>query len=408
MKTELLAGDTRRAAEILRGGGVVAVPTETVYGLACNALSDSAVRCVYEVKGRSAVKPLSLLVPDADALGRYGTDVPSGAAALAEKFWPGPLTIVLRSRGLEAPVVRAGGETIGLRCPDHPLTCALLRACAFPLAAPSANPSGAPSPRTVSEVAAYFDGHIDAILDGGESELGLASTVLDMSCAPYRVLRGGALDAAEIAAVLRENLTVFGITGGSGSGKTTALHTLEEMGALVLDADAVYHTLTVQSVAMRTEIDARFGSVYDGNILNRKRLGALVFSDPAALAELNRITHKYVEHELEARLTDFAMRGGMIAAVDAISLLDIPLGGRTACNIAVTAPLEHRVARLTARDGITDEMARARIAAQRSDDYFETHCAYVLHNDGTQAAFEQKCKDFFTEVCKHGGTEKRK
>ncbi|MCD8001711.1 MAG: threonylcarbamoyl-AMP synthase, partial [Oscillospiraceae bacterium] len=179
MKTELLAGDTRRAAEILRGGGVVAVPTETVYGLACNALSDSAVRRVYEVKGRPAVKPLSLLVPDADTLGRYGTDVPSGAAALAEKFWPGPLTIVLRSRGLEAPVVRAGGETIGLRCPDHPLTCALLRACAFPLAAPSANPSGAPSPRTVSEVAAYFDGHIDAILDGGESELGLASTVLD-------------------------------------------------------------------------------------------------------------------------------------------------------------------------------------------------------------------------------------
>ena len=172
MRTEIITDRVGRAAEILRAGGLVAVPTETVYGLAGNGLDERAVREIYAVKGRPAVKALSLMVPDAAAMERWCEDVPPAAAWLAARFWPGPLTIVLRSGPLVPVIVRAGGATVALRCPDHPLTLALLREAGVPLAAPSANPSGAPSPKTAEEVLAYFDGRIPAVLDGGACGIG--------------------------------------------------------------------------------------------------------------------------------------------------------------------------------------------------------------------------------------------
>ena len=402
METEIITDHIQKAAEIIRNGGLVAVPTETVYGLAGNGLDVTAVEKIYEVKGRPMVKPLSLMVPDAGAIGDYCADVPPAAYALAEKFWPGPLTIVLKSKRREPEIVRAGGDTIGLRCPDHPLTLSLLRSAGVPLAAPSANPSGFPSPKTAGEVLRYFDGRIDAVLDGGPCGLGRESTILDMSETPYRVLRQGALAEDEIDAALRDSLTVVGITGGSGGGKTTALNVLTDMGALILDADAVYHELTVSSAEMREELTTRYGDVYDGAELDRRKLAAVVFRDPAALLDLNAITHKYVRAELDRRLTEHARHGGTLAAIDAIALLESGSGARCAFTVAVTAPLEHRVQRLTKRDGIMEEAARARIAAQKSDAYFEQNCDYILRNDGDRAAFETKCKDFFTEVLKYG------
>ena len=189
MKTEIITADMDRAADIIRRGGLVAVPTETVYGLAGNGLDEKAVEEIYEVKGRPAVKPLSLMVPDSTAMEEYCDAVPQAAHALADKFWPGPLTIVLKSKSIVPDIVRAGGATVGLRCPDHPLTLELLRRAKKPLAAPSANPSGQPSPKTAEEVEKYFDGKIDAVIDGGKCGLGFESTIIDMSCAPYRILR---------------------------------------------------------------------------------------------------------------------------------------------------------------------------------------------------------------------------
>lgn len=398
MKTEIIREDTSRAAELIRDGGLVAVPTETVYGLAANGLDPEAVRRLYEVKGRPAQKALSLMVPDAAAMERCCLRVPAQAKALADRFWPGPLTLVLESRDTVPDIVRAGGTTVGLRCPDHPLTLELLRRCGVPLAAPSANPSGLPSPKTAEQVLAYFEGKIAAVIDGGECGLGRESTILDMSRTPYTVLRLGALPREEIAAALAENLTLIGITGGSGCGKTTALNILKRRGALVIDCDAVYHELTVSSAAMRDEITARFGDVYDGPVLNRKKLGDVVFADPAALKELNAITHKYVDLEIERRLREHAMNGGTLAAIDAIALLDAGYARRTAFNVAVTAPTEARVRRLTAREGISEEYARKRIAAQRSNEYFEQNCGYVLHNDGDMDTFVDTCEKFFTEV----------
>ena len=398
MKTEILTDNIARAAELVNSGGLVAVPTETVYGLAGNALDDSAVERIYEVKGRPSVKPLSLMVPDEGAIKRYCENVPRAAYALAEKFWPGPLTIILKSKKLEAELVRAGGGSIGLRCPDHPLTLELLRAAGVPLAAPSANPSGLPSPKTAAEVASYFEGKIDAILDGGPCGIGRESTILDMSATPYRIVRQGALPERELFDALRDSVTLIGITGGSGCGKTTALNVLAERGALILDADALYHDLTVSDADMRAELTARFGDIYNGTALDRRKLAAVVFSDPEALAELNAITHKYVLSEIDRRLTAHALNGGTLAAVDAIALIECGLGARTSMNIAVTAPEADRVRRIALRDGISEEAARARVAAQKPDEWFEKNCDHVLRNGGDRVTFEKSCRIFFTEV----------
>ena len=401
MKTELITENIQPAAEIIRRGGLVAVPTETVYGLAGNGLDEAAVKLIYEVKGRPEVKALSLMVPDSGAMERYCEDVPKAAYALTKKFWPGPLTIILKSKPLVPEITRAGGKTVGLRCPDHPMTLALLRACGLPLAAPSANPSGSPSPKTAGEVAAYFDGAIDGIMDGGPCGIGTESTIIDLSAAPYRILRRGALSEEEVFSALEESVTLIGITGGTGGGKTTALRVLERKGALILDCDVIYHELTVSSEDMRRELIERFGDVYDGTALNRKKLGGIVFADPAALSELNVITHKYVSAALNARIREFALNGGTLAAIDAIELLSIPQSKRTLVNVAITAPLEARVQRLMLREGISEDYARKRIAAQKSDDYFAANCDAVLHNDGTKEDFEQKCFDYFTEVLKN-------
>ena len=402
MKTLRLTDNIEKAAAILRGGGLVAVPTETVYGLAANALDTKAVEQIYEVKGRPAVKALSVMVPDADALDRWCVDVPPAARALAARFWPGPLTLVLRSSPEIPALTRAGGETVGLRCPDSAPTLALLRETGLPLAAPSANPSGAPSPKTADEVLSYFDGQIDAVLDGGPCGLGRESTIYDLSATPYRVLRQGALAEEAIDEALRESLKTIGITGGTGCGKTTLLNVLEKHGVLVLDCDEIYHDLTVRSEAMRLELIARFGPVYEGTTLDRKALGAVVFSDPKALLDLNAITHKYVARELDRLLTEHAKNGGTAAAIDAIGLLSIEHGRKTAFNIAVTAPTEARIERLMRREGITRDYALQRIRAQKPNEYFAANCDYTLDNSGTMAEFEQKCEDFFAEVWNNG------
>ncbi|MBQ9732839.1 MAG: dephospho-CoA kinase [Clostridia bacterium] len=153
---------------------------------------------------------------------------------------------------------------------------------------------------------------------------------------------------------------------------------------------------------MKAELTERFGDVYVGDTLDRKALGAIVFADRNALSDLNKITHKYVGLEIEARIASHAKAGGTLAAIDAIGLLEGRFAKRTAFNVAITAPTEARVQRLLAREGISEEYARSRIAAQHSNEYFEEKCDYTLHNGGTRAEFEDVCNKFFTEVLKIG------
>ena len=398
METKIFHGAADEAAEIIKTGGLVAVPTETVYGLAGNGLDEEAVKQIYEVKGRPQVKPLSLMVPGAEAMDRYCEDVPQGARLLAERFWPGPLTIVLKAKDFIPSIVLAGGDTVGLRCPDHPMTLELLKKAGVPFAAPSANPSGEESPKTAQKVWDYFSGKIEGIIDGGECGIGRESTIISMAQKPYRILRQGALAEKEIASALTEGLTILGITGGTGCGKTTALRTLEELGALIIDCDAVYHGLLIENKEMLAEIDSAFPGVVTGGVLDRKALGAVVFSDTEALARLNSITHSYVGREIDRLLESWAMSGGRLAAIDAIELFGGNLARRCKATFAVLADRDKRIERIMARDGITREYAALRVDAQKPDSYFEEKCDYILKNNSTEEEFREKCRSKFLEV----------
>ena len=402
METIIIRDDLNTAAQIIRRGGLVGVRTETVYGLAGNGLDEAAVRQIYEVKGRPEVKPLALMIHDAGEIDRYCRDVPESAKAMAARFWPGPLSIVLRARTDVVPeIVRAGGDTVSLRCPDHPMTLEALRLAGLPFAAPSANPSGQPSPKTAEEVCAYFSGQIDAVIEGGACGLGRESTILDMSCAPYRILRQGALQAQSIREALREQMKIIGITGPSGSGKTTALSILAEYGALVLDCDAVYHDLLRDDRQLLDELAETFpGTVIDG-ALDRKKLAAIVFSDAGALSALNGITHRYVAREVFRRLEDFAMDGGTLAALDAIELISSGLGANCSYVIGVLADEETRVSRIMARDGISREEALLRVRAQKDERYFIDNCDRVIENNGDTADFTKRFRMILEEI-EHG------
>lgn len=398
MNTKRFISCTDELVGIMRGGGLVAVPTETVYGLAGNGLDEKAVAEIYEVKGRPEVKPLSLMVHDAASMERYCENVPLQAYTLAKKFWPGPLTIVMKAKPCVPEIVRAGGETVGLRCPDHPLTLELLEKSGVPFAAPSANPSGEPSPKNADSVLKYFDGRIDAVLDGGECGIGCESTLIDLSRTPYRILRQGALPADEIADAFVDSMKIIGITGGTGCGKTTALNELERRGALLIDCDAVYHRMLETDRPMLDEIEKYFpGAVIDGK-LDRKALGAVVFTDEEALRDLNIITHRHINLEIRRILREHAMNGGTLAAIDAIELFSSGLAKRCTATIGVIADREVRIDRIMRRDGISREYAMMRVNAQRPNEYFIQKCSHVLENNGSQEEFIEKCRKTFEEV----------
>ena len=184
---------------------------------------------------------------------------------------------------------------------------------------------------------------------------------------------------------------IFGITGGTGCGKTTALRAIESLGGLVLDCDAIYHDLLKTDPSLLEAINSRFPGVVENNELHRKKLGAIVFADPQALLDLNAITHAAVKAEVERRLET----APALAAIDAIELFDSGLASLCDATVAIVAPLEDRVRRLMARDSISEEYARARIAAQKDEAWFRAHCDAVLENNGEKDAFATKCVDFF-------------
>ncbi|MCS7117935.1 MAG: L-threonylcarbamoyladenylate synthase [Thaumarchaeota archaeon] len=190
------------AAHVIGSGGLVAFPTETVYGLGADALNPDAVMRVFRVKGRPPDNPLIVHVADPDSVYLLASEVPRVADLLIERFWPGPLTLVLKRTEMVPPVTSAGLDTVAVRMPAHAVPLALIRTAGTPIAAPSANRSGSPSPTTADHVMRDLEGEIELVLDGGPTEIGVESTVLDVTVEPPEVLRPGGLPVEEIERVI--------------------------------------------------------------------------------------------------------------------------------------------------------------------------------------------------------------
>lgn len=231
--TEVLTLDARhpdpagvaRAAALLRAGGLVAFPTETVYGLGAHALDVVAVRRIFAAKNRPAQDPLIVHVHAVGVLSRLAVDIPPAATVLASRFWPGPLTIVLR-RSHDVPLeVTAGLDTVAVRLPAHPIAHALIAAAGIPIAAPSANLFSRPSPTRAEHVLQDLDGRIDMVIDGGATDVGVESTVVDVTDAAPVILRPGAVTLEMIRQVLPGAEMRDSPVHGSGGMKSPGLLT---------------------------------------------------------------------------------------------------------------------------------------------------------------------------------------
>ena len=216
MQTKILpangAATAAIAAQIIKDGGLVAIPTETVYGLGANGLSETAVAKIFAAKGRPQDNPLILHVADAEEIEKFCHDIPDAAYALADAFWPGPLTMVLPARDTVPKCTTAGLPTVAVRCPDCDVTRQIIRLAGVPVAAPSANISGKPSTTTAQHVLHDHDGKIELIVDGGPCRVGVESTIVDLTEERPRLLRPGGITPEQLIAVLGDLVVDTAVT----------------------------------------------------------------------------------------------------------------------------------------------------------------------------------------------------
>ena len=318
MATEILIVDAAapdpeavaRAATCLRQGGLVAFPTETVYGLGAHALNALAVARIFEAKGRPANDPLIVHVAAFDQVAALVSRIPAPAAALAARFWPGALTLVMPRSPAVPDVVTAGLPTVAVRVPSHPVARALLEAARVPVAAPSANLFSRPSPTRASHVRDDLDGRIDIILDGGPAQFGVESTVLDLSGAVPTVLRPGAIGVQALAAVLGD------VRVGHAPGEAVDAAAMRSPGLLSKHysprALLVLYEGTAAAVEARMKADAR-GAIAAGH-----KVGVLDFGadpDPAVVAARLFATIR----ELDASGVDLILARG-VSTLDGLGL----------------------------------------------------------------------------------------
>jgi L-threonylcarbamoyladenylate synthase len=289
----------REAAATLRAGGLVAFPTETVYGLGANALDADAVRRVFDAKGRPPVNPLIVHVTGETMVRGLVADWPAAARTLANRFWPGPLTLVLPKGSAVPDVVTAGGSTVAVRAPGYPVALELIREADIPLAAPSANRSGQLSPTRAEHVLAGLDGRIDLILDGGPTPNGIESTVIDLSASRPRLLRPGPIGIGELEAVVGPIERQVGVSPGP----------LPSPGLLLRH----YAPRTPLELHLRDALDARiadlegskenFGVVFLGTRCEEKRIG-LPLDPEAYAARLYDVLHRLDSLQLSRILVE--------------------------------------------------------------------------------------------------------
>jgi len=193
-------------------------------------------------------------------------------------------------------------------------------------------------------------------------------------------------------------MLVIGITGGSGAGKSTLMQALKATGALALDCDEIYHELLLCNEEMIAQIESRFKEVVVNGVIDRKKLGDAVWSNPSALSDLNQITHKYVIDEVNRRIISFNEQGGSVVAIDAIALIESGQSQRCDIVIGVTAPDENRIERIIKRDALTIQQAKMRITAQQPESFYKENCDYILENTcASPTEFLAQCNEFFKQ-----------
>lgn len=514
------------AARLLAAGELVAIPTETVYGLAADAMNSEAVSSIYVAKGRPSDNPLIVHIADFKDWEPLVTHIPDNALRLAEAYWPGPLTIILPASNKVPKVVTGGLTTVAVRFPSHPIAQAVILRSGCPLAAPSANRSGSPSPTNAQRVAEDMDGRIAAILDGGDCDVGVESTVIDLCHTPPRLLRPGgitpemleevlgpieidsavthALEKGAVAAspgmkykhyapqaeitiikgspnayaeyvnqhqgdgvgalCLDEDLphlsvpavtygsrndaltqaqklfdalrqldemgvhtvyaacpeisgvglavynrllraaafriecaiTVVGLTGPTGSGKTTVADAWREQGAYIIDTDKLARQVTEMGSPCLAQLVETFSPAIlneDGS-LHRAELAKRAFATPEHTKRLNAITHPAIVALTRQEIEHAAEQGYSVAVVDAPLLYEAKADVLCDTVVAVIAPVEVRKQRIMARDNLTTEQAERRMSAQQSDCFYCRDGVTVLNGGADIPTLQQAAKAF--------------
>jgi L-threonylcarbamoyladenylate synthase len=272
------------AAAIIRRGGTVAFPTETVYGLGADGLDPDAVRKIFDAKERPPGNPLSLLVHSREDLGKIAKNIPEKAFRLMDAFWPGPLTIILEKNDIVPKITSGNLSSVGLRMPDHRIPLELVKRAGTPLAAPSANLSGKPSPSLAAHVLADLAGRIDAVIDGGGTAIGLESTVVDMTVEPPVVLRPGAVGIDELERVIGK------VRPGYGEAEARAGEAVPEKRA---DQKYSHYTPDTQVVLVegeRKKVSEKIGTLLENYLLEGKKVGLLLSSETAGFFASERLS----------------------------------------------------------------------------------------------------------------------
>ena len=518
------------AAHLLSSGELVAIPTETVYGLAADAMNSEAVSSIFVAKGRPSDNPLIVHIADFKDWEPLVTHIPEKARKLAEAYWPGPLTIILPAAARVPKVVTGGLTTVAVRFPAHPVAQAIILHSGCPLAAPSANRSGSPSPTNAQRVAEDMDGRIAAILDGGDCAFGVESTVVDLCHTPPRLLRPGgitpemleeivgpieidsavthALEKGAVAAspgmkykhyapaaeitIVKGNPTAFaayvnaraadgvgalcfdedapslnvpsvtygcrndaltqaqqlfdalrqldemgiatvyaasptptgvglavynrllraaafriqcaihvvGLTGPTGSGKTTVTDAWREMGAYIIDTDQLARTITEPGSPCLVKLVETFTAAIlnEDGTLNRPELAKRAFATPEDTAKLNAITHPAIVDLTQQEIELAAEQGYAVAVVDAPLLYEAKADTLCDTVVAVIADADVRKRRIMARDNLTDEQAIRRMAAQQPDAFYCKDGVFVLDGNTDMRTLQEQAKVYMNTL----------
>ncbi len=498
--------DIEKAGEIIRSGGLVAFPTETVYGLGANALDSDAVKKIYAAKGRPSDNPLIVHVAKKEDIAPLVKEITPKAQALIDAFFPAPLTVILKKSDIIPDATSGGLDTVAIRMPKNEIARKVIAASGVPVAAPSANTSGLPSPTKAKYVIDDMLGKIDGIIDGGDCEVGVESTVITLATDAPTILRPGAVTKEMLEAVIGEvkishavldelgknevaaspgmkykhyapkakvilvnaekadyesfvnsktdafalcfdgdNVKIprvtygsedndeaqarelfdalrrldelgakrvyarmphkdgvamavynrliraaafqiidlkkpftIGLTGGTGAGKGYVCDYLKSLGFNIIDSDLVAREVVQKGSPLLQRLADEFGDdIIANGELDRKLLAGRAFSDKGRTEKLNSIMHPAIIDRCKE------LANGL-TVLDAPQLFEA--GAENLCYkiIAVTAPTEIRISRIKSRDGLSDEQARQRIAAQFDDEYYIKHSDFVIINDGRE------------------------